>query len=57
MKKVLIELNDFVNTTRLKNIYLVLNDILYKKNKYGKYYGRYGYSGYGYTYSGYYYEE
>jgi capsular exopolysaccharide synthesis family protein len=56
-KKVLIELNDFVSTTGLKNIYLVLNNILYKKNKYGKYYGRYGYSGYGYTYSGYYYEE
>ena len=54
-RKVLNDLNGLVKTTGIKNVCLILNDVSYKRSKYGKYYNRYGY-----TYSSYdsgYYEE
>jgi polysaccharide biosynthesis transport protein len=52
-KKVLTDLNSLIKTTGIKNVCLILNDVLYKRSKYGKYYNRYGYSYSSYD-SGYY---
>ena len=53
-KKVLGDLNDIIKTTGIKNLFLILNNVTYKKKKYGGYYNRYGYV---YTYNEGYYEE
>ena len=56
-KKVIKDVNDLVKTTGVKNVCFLLNDVLYKKTKYGKY-GRYADKyGYAYTYSEGYYED
>lgn len=51
-KRVLKDANDLSIKSGIKNLYLVLNDVRYKKNRYGRYYNRYGY-----TYAGGYYED
>ncbi|NTW33598.1 MAG: polysaccharide biosynthesis tyrosine autokinase [Bacteroidetes bacterium] len=53
-KKVLNDLDDIAKTSGIKNLFLILNGVTYKKKKYGGYYNRYGYV---YTYNEGYYEE
>lgn len=56
-KKVIKDVNDLVKTTGVKNVCFLLNDVVYKRIKYGKY-GRYSNKyGYAYTYSEGYYED
>ncbi len=56
-KKVVKDVNDIVKTTGLKNVCFLLNDVMFKKNTYGKY-GRYTNSyRYAYTYNESYYED
>jgi capsular exopolysaccharide synthesis family protein len=56
-KKVIKDVNDLVKTTGVKNVCFLLNDVLFKKTRYGKY-GRYSDKyGYAYTYSEGYYED
>ncbi|HQH18302.1 MAG TPA: polysaccharide biosynthesis tyrosine autokinase [Bacteroidales bacterium] len=56
-KKVVKEVNDIVKTTGVKNVCFLINDIVYKKAKYGKY-GKYSNKyGYAYTYHEGYYQE
>jgi tyrosine-protein kinase Etk/Wzc len=52
-KKIIKDVNDMVKTTGVKHVCFLMNDMMYKKSKYGKY-GRYGYA---YTYNEGYYEE
>jgi tyrosine-protein kinase Etk/Wzc len=56
-KKVIKDVNDLVKTTGLKNVCFLLNDVIFRKIKYGKY-GKYSDKyGYAYTYSSGYYED
>lgn len=56
-RKVIKDVNDLVKTTGVKNVCFLLNDVIFKKSKYGKYSRYSGKYGYAYTYSDGYYEE
>lgn len=56
-KKVIKDVNDMVKTTGIKNVCFILNDIPFRKNKYGKY-SKYSYKyGYAYAFSEGYYDD
>lgn len=56
-RNVIKDVNDMVKTTGIKNVCFLLNDVPFKKNKYGKY-SQYSHKyGYAYSYSEGYYED